>query len=96
MSRLLWLTVAALAGAAGPAEPPPPDSASPASGPPVLDSLPRLDRHHRCHVEGPPVLDSLPIRFEHAHGTASARWYPTKPGTRQRKRRKAQRQRGGR
>lgn len=67
MSRLLWLTVAALAGAAGPAEPPPPDSASPASG--------------------PPVLDSLPIRFERAHGTASARWYPTKPGTRQRKRR---------
>ena len=76
MSRLLWLSLAALAGAASASDPAPPVSASPAGG--------------------PPVPDSLPIRFEHAHGTASARWYPTSPGTRQRKRRKAQRQRGAR
>jgi len=37
----------------------------------------------------------LPIRFEHVHGTASARLYSSSPGSRQRKRRKAQRQ-GGR
>lgn len=43
----------------------------------------------------PRVPDMLPIRFERAHGTASASHYAVKPGTRQRKRRKAARQRVG-
>lgn len=45
---------------------------------------------------GPRPDPGLPIRFEHAHGTASARMYSSSPGSRQRKRRKAQRQGGGR
>lgn len=44
---------------------------------------------------GPRPDPGLPIRFERAHGTASARMYSSSPGSRQRKRRKAQRQ-GGR
>jgi len=44
---------------------------------------------------GPRPDPGLPIRFERAHGTASARMYSNSPGSRQRKRRKAQRQ-GGR
>lgn len=44
---------------------------------------------------GPRPDPGLPIRFEHAHGTASARWYGSTPGSRQRKRRKAGRQKGG-